>query len=167
MAEFQYGSMEEILIYVKSRLIDLHPQASEDNVVISDDPQTKLTAPGLYWWVISPSPQSQVDSAAVDGGGNLQLSVRTRLIVTIHKIDLTDIPDEAEAWFVGEAEPNINLLRRETLKILSLLEVPSENAFFPFAANDPLIPAEWDTSKAKSSGSCQIAFDVEYDENLS
>lgn len=160
----QYGKIELILIAVRNQLISSVTGGSASIVLISDDPNTKLSAPtDDRWFIITPSSQSRFDPSAADGGGRQQLTVRTRIVVTVHFISGLDDPDLIDQFFTS-TQRSINIAKLEVLKALTdFLPLGDEDE--PLA-NDPLLPAELNWAKTSTEGSMQIAFDVDYDEDL-
>lgn len=159
----QYGKLGLVLEEVKIRLIQQVYEATEDTVKITNDPSYRITASDIFQFNITPSPQARVDQAAYDGGANFQLSVRTRVIVTVFMPNAVDNPRESDQFHT--ADKSIHYAKVAVLKALSNWN-PFNNNTSQFLLNDPMIPAEWQFTKDKSSGDIQIAFDVEYDEDL-
>jgi len=158
----QASRMGDILLAIKERMIQCIPDATESTCKITNDPSYRITSSDLRCFNITPSPQSQVDQGAWDGGANLQLTVRTRLIITVFMPNSLDDPRETE--YFHTASMSVHQSRLDVLKALSFWNVEGEKG--TYLLNDPLSPAEWHFTKDKSSGDIQIAFDLEYDEDL-
>lgn len=164
----QYAKIELIIDAIRDELVAATaniPWVTSGLVIVSDDPNASPAMPQDRWIVVTPSPQSQYDPAAIGGGSHLQASVRTRVIVTIHHgADLRDVPDRIDEFFMGSAR-SINIDARSVIKTLILKQNWTGPDGHPLL-NDPILPAETSYAKAKSGGSMQIAFDIEYDETL-
>jgi hypothetical protein len=163
MSVFQYSKMGDILLAIKDRLIECIPDATESTCKITHDPSYRITSSDIRCFNITPSPQSQVDQAAWDGGGNSQLTVRTRIIVTVFIPNSLDDPRESE--YFHTSNNSIHAAKVDVLKALSFYN-PINEQHNTRLLNDPISPAEWHFTKDKSSGDIQIAFDIEYDEDL-
>lgn len=175
----QYGKIELIVNAIRDELVtatDELPWVTASNVIISDEPNFATPVPSDRWIVVSPSPQAQYDPAALGGGGQWQATVRTRVIVTIHHgADIRDEPDRIDQFFSNSSR-SINIDARAVIKVLvskGNWEMPYDPDAPPspsdppiYLMNDPILPAETNFAKAKSGGSVQIGFDIEYDEYL-
>lgn len=185
MPDYQYSKIEKIVDAVRDELVSATaniPWIGAGVVIVSDEPNAAPAMPADRWIVVTPSPQFQYDPAAIGGGAHLQLSTRTRIIVTVHHgADLRDVPDRIDEFFLGTSR-SINIDVRGVLKTLTGKNwhdpIPGQPPDWPidgppyvppppiYYLNDPMLPAEGNWAKAKSGGSVQIAFDIEYDEDL-
>lgn len=165
---FQYGKIDLIVDAVRSELAEATtniPWVTDGLVIVSDEPNASPAMPQDRWIVVTPSPQAQFDPAALGGGSWLQATVRSRVIVTVHHgADLRDVPDRINEFFMGESR-SINIDARAVIKTLIRKQNWEGPDGLPLL-NDPILPAETNFAKAKSGGSIQIAFDIEYDEDL-
>lgn len=159
----QYSKMGEILLDLKRRLIACISDANESTCKITNDPSYRITSSDIRCFNITPSPQSQVDQGAWDGGGNMQLTVRTRVIVTVFLPNSLDDPRETE--FFHTSNNSVHQAKLDVLKALSFYSAVNPDSGVNLL-NDPVSPAEWHFTKDKSSGDIQLAFDIEYDEDL-
>src|SRR5690606_5667922 len=114
---------------------------SADTVFISDEPQTDGAVPMDVWVVVTPSPDEMFDAAAAIGGGNDQLTVSTRVFVTVHTAaHFADQPNRSAEFFAGTNIPSINRLRRDILQAISHRMIyRSDNS--P-VLNEPIRPAQ-------------------------
>ena len=158
----QSSKMSDILLAIKNRMIQCIPDATESTCKITNDPSYRVSSSDIRCFNITPSPQSQVDQGAWDGGANLQLTVRTRIIITVFLPNSLDDPRETE--YFHTASMSVHNSRIDVLKALSFWNEEGDKG--TYLLNDPLSPAEWHFTKDKSSGDIQIAFDLEYDEDL-
>ena len=160
----QYGTIEEIVVAVRVRLIEEIEDATMSTVRISDDPNTKLAMPSDdRWFIVSPSAQTMYDQEAIDGGGMFQTSARTRIIVTVHFVSAVDEPDDITEWFANESR-SINRSKKDVIKALHTWVPVREDG--SAITNDPLILAETSWYKTRGEGAIQIAFDIEFDEDF-
>lgn len=155
-----FGVFETVLGSVRTRIIDQLDDSTEDNTILSDDPMSRPHTPGAIWFVVAPSPQEQVDLQAQNGGGQGQMSVRTRIIVAIGVASTEDAPDRIPLSYT-----QIQLLKRKIIKALTA--VSSGTIWVPTGANEPLFYAEGNYVKTAEFSNYQLAFDVEYDEDYS
>lgn len=153
-----FGKLQEILDSVKDRIVSQLTDATADNVIVSDDPNVRPMVAGEKWYVVCPSPQEQADLQSQNGGGQDQLSIRTRIIVTVNIAATTDQPDRINATYAT--------LRVERKLVIRYLTYNSTDDWFPTGANEPLIYAEGSYAKTEQHSSFQMAFDVEYDEDF-
>lgn len=164
----QYGKIDLIVDAVRDELVaattDI-PWVTSGLVIVSDEPNAAPPMPQDRWIVVTPSPQAQFDQAALGGGSFFQASMRTRIIVTVHHgADVRDVPDRIDEFFMNSSR-SISIDARAVIKTLIRKGNWNGPGGLPLL-NDPILPAETNFAKAKSGGSIQIAFDIEYDEDL-
>ena len=164
----QYGKIDLIVDAVRDELVSATtniPWVAAGLVIVSDEPNAAPAMPQDRWIVVTPSPQAQFDQAALGGGSWLQATIRTRIIITVHHgADLRDTPDRIDEFFMG-ASRSISIDARAVIKTLIMKQNWNGPGGLPLL-NDPILPAETNFAKAKSGGSIQIAFDIEYDEDM-
>ena len=157
----QVSSLGVIMREIKQLVIERIHGAREHTVILSDDPNNKLQTPSdSTWYVVTPSPQGNIDMAAMAGGGPAQMTTATRVIVTAHIPYAGDDPNTIDNyWTIFEKE------RLMVLRALSFQMIYDSDG--NRLLNDVIIPAEWNWNKAAIHGSVQVAFDLEYDEDIS
>lgn len=157
----QYATPDIILLKCREQLIESGP-VNPDLILIATDPNSKPPMPADVWYNMTLSPMGRGDLPAMDGGGNMQTTVPTRLIVTVHSANVVDDPERVRMFLTNGGE-NLFILARKVLKAFNMFSPSSDSNDFPYLTNEPMRFSEYSWNKEKQLGSIQIAFDFEWD----
>lgn len=158
----KYSKIETIVLGIRTLMVEAIPHANSDTVRITGDPQAMTRSPSdIVIYNITPSPIAEYDQFRFEGGGNEQLTLTTKVVVTAFMPHSIDEPDDITKFF--SFDPSINSIRVGVLKAIS-----GKNVYVNGVPqlNSPIRPIEHSWVKDKSAGDVQISFAIEYDENL-
>lgn len=80
---------------IRAHLIAIIPEATPENVFLSDDPLFSTQRAGTrHWYVVVPPTQFQFDEASFIGGGDGNTEVMTTFDVAMHYRPAGDRPDQ-------------------------------------------------------------------------
>lgn len=164
MAKLDGTKWETVIDRIQARITDQLDDATDDNCIISDDPEDLPSEPGGdFFYVVSPPP-AHTFTVQFEGGETTQADVRTTVIITAHSIAQQDEPGRAVRWFT-DGTYGIFIVTTTLLKALLghvLLDSDGDEIM-----NEPIHPSNISWKKnSRARGSVQIALDINFDWDL-
>jgi len=159
------SSPDEILTAFINRIISKVGDATADSCFISDDPDEIPAANPSDWiYVVSMSPTGSFHEGNMVGGGRNQITVETKLILTVHSTAQNDEPGHAVRMFT---DPTRGLLPKLGVCLWALAIEELTNPAGDNILSHPLHPDQYHwMRKDRTQSNIQQGFDVEFDWDL-
>jgi hypothetical protein len=154
-----------ILARIKARLIDQVDGATAHTCWITDDPDAvPAPAPAKQWYVVAPATEGTFRAGEFDGGGQNQMTVDTRIAITVHNIEMLDQVGRSEVWYGGRGILPAGL---PVLKAIAGYDLTDASGNQILA--QPIFPASFNMERDTKNkrGSLMLTFDIVFDWDMS